>query len=252
MVCAASRSCWGHRASSPHARPNCRKDWVFTYRYGQLTLYRTRCVGLGDRQVDRICTQMRSIRKRRRPATPRAPSQVSVEFAQSPVEHRTLEDPYAGLLAFSAPATAHYRISANGPVWSDVIPRPGGPVKRLHRTRALLPHSQKRRSQITGAALSHTAAQPVATRTGAFGDYSRSDSDAARSPLTVETSPLHDGARPGSPPPRALSASKSGRPKFVASFHAADRADSNASSASTSDMDSASRSEPDLASSPDT
>jgi hypothetical protein len=49
------------------------------------------------------------------------PPQASVEFAQPPGGRRTVEDPHAGLLVFLVPASAHYRVSADGPVWIDVV-----------------------------------------------------------------------------------------------------------------------------------
>jgi hypothetical protein len=47
--------------------------------------------------------------------------QGAVGFAQPPGGRRTVEDPHAGLLMFVVPTSAHYRISADGPVWIDVV-----------------------------------------------------------------------------------------------------------------------------------
>ena len=47
--------------------------------------------------------------------------QAAVTFAQAPGARRTVDALQAGLLRFDVPRTAHYRVSADGPVWLDVV-----------------------------------------------------------------------------------------------------------------------------------
>ena len=47
--------------------------------------------------------------------------QPAVRFAAPPAAHREVHAPSAGLLRLVVPAPGHYRISASGPVWIDVL-----------------------------------------------------------------------------------------------------------------------------------
>jgi hypothetical protein len=47
--------------------------------------------------------------------------QAAVTFAQPPGAHRTVEAPSAGLLVLRIERGGHYRVSADGPAWIDVV-----------------------------------------------------------------------------------------------------------------------------------
>ena len=47
--------------------------------------------------------------------------QASVAFVATPASRRVVDEPSGGLATFQVPRAGHYRISADGPVWIDVI-----------------------------------------------------------------------------------------------------------------------------------